>query len=189
MLAAWLSKEKISQAKAETERFVFFLLRKESTKSPQLMILLVFWEKQSWFSVMRVVVLILCDFQMANLDWRRSIWWHRNARIPFNCTKLINKLLFSTLPEAIPHSMYVHVRRQQGLCQSLCAMYPIVSFSPSVHSSRRVNIWPKLYQALVPQPPTHCLLSSHQQSVWSTVLLFPPPTFFFPTEDERGLEI
>ena len=51
---------------------------------------------------MRVVVLILCDFQMASLDWRRSIWWHRNARIPFNCTKLINKLLFSTLPWSHP---------------------------------------------------------------------------------------
>ena len=51
---------------------------------------------------MRVVVLILCDFQMASLDWRRSIWRHRNARIPFNCTKLINKLLFSTLPWSHP---------------------------------------------------------------------------------------
>lgn len=130
MLPTWLSKEKISQAKLRLKDLYFSPLRKESAKSPQLMILLAFWEKYSWFSIMRVVVPILCDFQMARLDWlwRRPVWWHRNARIPFHCTNLINKLLFSALPEAITRSRHVHARRRQGCCQSVC-----VPWTPLCH--------------------------------------------------------
>lgn len=68
MVIVWLYKEKYYSLKLGLKDLCFFLLSKEVNKFLLSIILSVFSKKYSWFRVVRLVILIFCDFKMVNLD-------------------------------------------------------------------------------------------------------------------------
>lgn len=170
MLAAWLYKKNITSQSWDWKVCVF-LLRKESTKSPQSVILLAFSGKYSWSSVTRAVNLILCHFQMASLDqlWRRSSWWHRNACISFNCTG--SSISCYSQPCMKPsYAEHVCACQTAAGLQSItlchvfqCAIWPQCSFLKKSQDSIKIvpNTSPIASHTLPPFiPPALCVVNS-----------------------------